>query len=67
MISPEIYKDTFGDYKMANFGISADRTQHLLWRLQNGIGEGYSPELITLLIGTNNTGWEKRPEICQRK
>jgi lysophospholipase L1-like esterase len=57
--SPEVYNDTFGDYKTANFGISADRTQHLLWRLQNGIGEGFSPKLVILLIGTNNTGFEK--------
>jgi lysophospholipase L1-like esterase len=57
--SPEVYNDTFGAYKTANFGISADRTQHLLWRLQNGIGEGFSPKLVILLIGTNNTGFEK--------
>jgi beta-glucosidase len=57
--SPAVYEETFGKYKTANFGISADRTQHLLWRLQNGIGEGFSPKLVVLLIGTNNTGWEK--------
>lgn len=58
----DVYQDTFGDYKTANFGISADRTQHLLWRLQNGIGEGFQPEVTVLLIGTNNTGWEKNKE-----
>ena len=57
--APEVYEHTFGAYKTANFGISADRTQHLLWRLQNGIGEGYSPKVTVLLIGTNNTGMEK--------
>lgn len=60
--APEVWEATFGPYKTANFGISADRTQHLLWRLNNGIGEGYEPSLIVLLIGTNNTGWEKDGE-----
>lgn len=49
----------FSTWKAANFGISADRTQHLLWRLQNGEAGGFSPKLVILLIGTNNTGWEK--------
>lgn len=40
-------------------GISADRTQHVLWRLRNGAARGYTPRLVVLLIGTNNTGFEK--------
>jgi len=55
----EVWQDAFGQYRTANFGISADRTQHLLWRLENGEGEGFQPKVVVLLIGTNNTGWEK--------
>jgi lysophospholipase L1-like esterase len=54
-----IYERTFGAYRAVNFGISGDRTQHVLWRLRNGIGEGYQPKVISLLIGTNNTGFER--------
>ncbi len=46
-----------GDMKMLDLGISADRTEHVLWRLNEG-GEldGYEAKCILLMIGTNNTG-----------
>ncbi len=37
-----------------DFGISGDRTQHVLWRLAQGQVDGLSPKLIFLMIGTNN-------------
>lgn len=45
--------------KAANFGINGDRIQHLLWRIRNGEAQGFQPRLVILLIGTNNTGYEK--------
>ncbi|MBR1920446.1 MAG: hypothetical protein IJ829_00420 [Kiritimatiellae bacterium] len=46
-----------GDLKMLNLGVSADRTEHVLWRLNEG-GEldGYEAKCVLLMIGTNNTG-----------
>lgn len=45
----------------ANFGIGGDRTEHILWRLENGNYDGLKPKLTVLMIGTNNTGHEGRP------
>ncbi len=39
-----------------NLGISGDRTQNLLWRLQNGELGPIKPKAIVMMIGTNNIG-----------
>ena len=56
----------FGAYKALNLGISADRTEHVLWRLDNGQLENNQPKLFVVMIGTNNTGHrplaEEKPE-----
>jgi len=57
-----VWEKEFSGLKAANFGISGDRTQHVLWRLKNGEGEGFQPKLIVLMIGTNNTGLEREGE-----
>ena len=53
-----VWKKNFAPLHAANFGISADRTQHVLWRMANGELDGLSPKVVVLLIGTNNTGVE---------
>jgi len=44
----------FGSRKAMNAGISGDRTQHVLWRLDNGTIAGLSPKVAVVMIGTNN-------------
>jgi lysophospholipase L1-like esterase len=55
----------FGDVKVANFGVSGDTTQGILWGLQNGEGQGRQPTAVMLMIGTNNTGGASGPEIAE--
>ena len=52
----------FAPLGAANFGIGGDRTEHVLWRLQNGNYDGLKPKLTVLMIGTNNTGHQGRPQ-----
>ena len=57
----EVWDKYYGVYRALNLGISADRTEHVLWRLDNGELDGYRPKLLILMIGTNNTG--HRPAV----
>lgn len=52
----EIWDEHFGAHAPANFGIGGDRTEHLLWRIDEGELDGIDPRAIVLLIGTNNIG-----------
>jgi len=55
----------FGTIRTANFAISGDTTQGVLWGLKNGEGQGFQPKAIMLMIGTNNTGSSTGPEIAE--
>ena len=53
-----VWDKYYGSRHAANIGISGDRTQHVLWRLQQGEVDGLRPKAVVLMIGTNNTGLE---------
>lgn len=54
----KIYKERWGKYNPLNLGISGDKTEHVLWRLENGELDGLSSgtKLVVMMIGTNNLG-----------
>jgi lysophospholipase L1-like esterase len=56
------WTENFYGWNAADFGWGADRTQNILWRLQNGELDGIDPKVIVLLAGTNNVGTEPRDE-----
>lgn len=50
------WNDNFRGWHAADFGWGADRTQNILWRLQQGELDDVHPKVIVLLAGTNNVG-----------
>ncbi|HKV40052.1 MAG TPA: acetylxylan esterase [Blastocatellia bacterium] len=61
--SDDQYKDflvnwnqNFFGWNAADFGWGGDKTQNILWRLENGELDNINPKIIVLLAGTNNIG-----------
>ncbi len=50
------WNQNFFGWNAGDFGWGADRTQNILWRLENGELDGVNPKVIVLLAGTNNVG-----------
>ena len=59
----EVWERYYGKRNVVNLGFGWDRTQNVLWRLENGEFEGLHPKAVVLLIGTNNrTGTQNARE-----
>lgn len=54
--------EAIGEGVWESAGISGDRTQHLLWRLQNGNYNICKPENVVIAIGVNNLTGMDTPE-----
>lgn len=50
------WNEMLSKYNPANFGYSGDRTAHVIWRLEQGELLPAKPELVVMMIGTNNIG-----------
>ncbi len=61
----EVWAKAFSQWNPANFGIGGDRTQHVLWRIENGELEGIKPKAAVIMIGTNNTGGDSAEAIAK--
>ncbi|HSI32882.1 MAG: GDSL-type esterase/lipase family protein [Phycisphaerae bacterium] len=59
----QLWESAWGKFKPHNIGIGGDRTQHVIWRLQQGEVVGIKPKLTVLMIGTNNLGGNTNEEI----
>jgi beta-glucosidase len=52
----KLWEKYYAPRNAINMGFGGDRTEHVLWRLQNGEVDGLSPKLAVVMIGTNNSG-----------
>ena len=55
------WKKYYQKRKALNLGFNGDRTEHVLWRLDNGELDEVLPKVVVIMIGTNNTGHRKDP------
>lgn len=63
-VQRNIWAKHFGPRQPMNAGIGGDRTQHVLWRLDNGNITGIKPKVVVLMIGTNNAGANTPEQIA---
>jgi beta-glucosidase len=54
----EVWQRYYAPRHAVNLGIGGDRTQHVLWRLENGNLAGLKPKAAVVMIGTNNSNGE---------
>jgi len=59
-----VWAKHYGKRNAVNLGIGGDRTQHVIWRLDNGNLKGIKPKLAVIMIGTNNSGSNTPAEIA---
>lgn len=59
------YDQFLGGYRAVNMGMSGDRTQHLLWRIENGAVDQVRPKCVSILIGVNNLPSDEPDAIAQ--
>ena len=50
----QLFAEIRKTYRILNLGYGGDRTEHVIWRMENGELEGYKAKLFTVMIGTNN-------------
>jgi lysophospholipase L1-like esterase len=62
--APHIWDHYYGMLRPANFGIGGDRTEHVIWRIENGELDAAKPKVVVLMLGTNNTGSNTAEEIA---
>lgn len=62
--APDAWDRAFAGVTVENLGFGWDRTENVLWRLDDGELDGIAPRLIIVIIGTNNTGVNTARDIA---
>ncbi len=59
-----VWKKYYGKRNTVNLGIGGDRTQHVIWRLENGNLYRIKPKAAVIMIGTNNSICDSSTQIA---
>jgi lysophospholipase L1-like esterase len=57
-----VWHEFYGKRKVINFGVGGDRTQHVLWRFEQGQLDGINARVAVVMIGTNNSNRDDNTE-----
>jgi lysophospholipase L1-like esterase len=57
-----VWQEFYGQRKVINMGVSGDRTQHVLWRFEQGQLDGIKAKVAVVMIGTNNSNQNDNTE-----
>ena len=60
-----IWSKYYAPLHAADFGISGDRTEHVIWRIDHGELDGLHPKVVVLMIGTNNSRTNSPEKIAE--
>lgn len=55
----KIWKEYYAPRNAVNMGFGADRTENVLWRLDNSYFKKITPKLAVVMIGTNNSNGDQ--------
>ena len=60
-----VWAEFYGKRNAVNLWICGDRTQHVIWRLDNGNMKDITPKAAVIMIGTNNSGSNSPEQIAE--
>ncbi len=58
----KVWQEFYSKRKVINFGVGGDRTQHVLWRFEQGQLDGIKAKVAVMMIGTNNSNNQDNTE-----
>ncbi len=64
MEGKDVWKKYYEPRNVVNLGFGWDMTENVLWRLQQGELDGYSPKVAVVMIGTNNRDSNSSADIA---
>jgi lysophospholipase L1-like esterase/pimeloyl-ACP methyl ester carboxylesterase len=61
----ESYRANLAGFHTANEGISGDRVQNLIWRVENGALKDSPAKVVTIMIGVNNSQDDQAKDVVR--